>query len=68
MFIETMLHLKMPNFVMINRTFLDNQDCMELIGLYAGMKKGVDSSLTRIEEAIWDLGRRWYSETIILQR
>ena len=63
-----MLHLKMTNFVMINRTFLDNQDCMELIGLYAGMKKGVDSSLTRIEEAIWDLGRRWYSETIILQR
>ena len=37
--IKYILHLETKDFLLINTHFLDNQDCIELIGEYAGLKK-----------------------------
>mmetsp|Transcript_23191 Transcript_23191/g.50203 ORF Transcript_23191/g.50203 Transcript_23191/m.50203 type:complete len:800 (-) Transcript_23191:1350-3749(-) len=37
--VKYLLHISMENLIQINKEFLDNQDCMELIGEFVGMKK-----------------------------
>ena len=47
--VKYMLHVTMNNLLTINRHFMDNDDCMKLIGEFAGMKKE------------WIIGKKnWY--------
>ena len=37
--VKYLLHMSMDNLILINKHFLDHQNCMELIGKYIGTKK-----------------------------